>query len=263
MGCASSRRSNACAAFDDAEFAIVVRAAEEYISAKNAFTRFVSVCGDMIASGYSKLPEDWQEIVSNKVRDILQSLQNASTIYMDDELGKESSNDFYAGLVIATGASAGTIGLPGLIVELPATTMVFFRSIADIARSVGHDLRDPIVQATCFETFAYGGPLEDDDDADMTFFAARLGSIEVSAVIASIAVRYTANLAPKVAAQAVPMVGAIFGAGINFGFLRFYQAMARVLFTLLPLEQKYERDRVRSCFASIVNEINEAKRRRR
>ncbi|VFU08247.1 protein of unknown function [Methylocella tundrae] len=55
------------------------------------------------------------------------------------------------------GAAGGAFGLAGLPVELPFTTTVMLRSIADVARSEGEDLTDPDVALACLEVFALGG----------------------------------------------------------------------------------------------------------
>jgi hypothetical protein len=46
-------------------------------------------------------------------------------------------------LATASGAAGGTFGLAALPVELPVSTTIMLRSIADIARSEGEDLSDP------------------------------------------------------------------------------------------------------------------------
>ena len=46
-------------------------------------------------------------------------------------------------LATASGAAGGAFGLVALPVELPVSTVVMLRSIADIARSEGEDLSDP------------------------------------------------------------------------------------------------------------------------
>jgi hypothetical protein len=42
-----------------------------------------------------------------------------------------------------SGAAGGTFGLAALPVELPVSTTIMLRSIAEIARSEGEDLSDP------------------------------------------------------------------------------------------------------------------------
>jgi EcsC protein family len=160
-------------------------------------------------------------------------------------------------MALATGVAGGAFGLPAILAELPITTALILRSIADVGRSHGERLDDPDFAATCIEVFAFGGPLDEDADSDIAFIATRIGAIEITDFIAKVAVRYASAMAPKIAALSVPLVGAVLGAGVNWAYMRFYQAMARVLFTLRPIERSHDAALVRSCFASLVKELRE------
>lgn len=48
-----------------------------------------------------------------------------------------------------SGALSGFFGLPGLLVDLPATTLFILYAIADIARESGHDLSTPEGRMDC------------------------------------------------------------------------------------------------------------------
>src|SRR5262245_21031567 len=50
---------------------------------------------------------------------------------------------FHRALAAATGAAGGAFGLASLPMELPVSTIVMLRSIAEIARSEGEDLSHP------------------------------------------------------------------------------------------------------------------------
>lgn len=90
---------------------------------------------------------------------------------------------------------------------------------------------------------------------------ARLGAVRAAEataeMIAKVAARYAAVLGPQIAARSVPLTGAFLGAALNWAYMSFYQSMAQVLFTLLPIEWKHEPAQVRSCFASVVRELRE------
>jgi hypothetical protein len=252
-----SRGTNACALLSDDEFRRVVEAAEIYLSSRSILMSFLSTLGGIVDRGMKQIPEAWQEEITKKIRDTLDFVQRASITQMDDEGGRQSSEGWYSAMAVMSGAAGGAFGLPAILVELPITTGLILRSIADIGRSHGERLDDPEFTATCIEVFAFGGPLEEDDDADIAFIAARLGGIEISELVAKVAVRYASALAPKIAANSVPITGAVLGAGVNWAYMRFYQSMARVLFTLRPIERANDRAQVRSCFGSLVREMTE------
>ena len=57
----------------------------------------------------------------------------------------------------ASGAVGGAFGLASLPVELPLSTAIVMRSIAEIAREEGEDLSAPNAALACVEVFALGG----------------------------------------------------------------------------------------------------------
>ena len=149
------------------------------------------------------------------------------------------------------------------------------RSIADIARSEGHDLNDPTVKIACLEVFALGGPGEQDDGAEAGYFAVRAalaktvndavnhiaikGLSEKSApalvrVITQISSRFGLQVTEKVAAQSLPLLGAAGGAVVNSLFIDHFQNMARGHFIVLRLEKTYGHETVRQAYSSFREE---------
>jgi hypothetical protein len=67
---------------------------------------------------------------------------------------RTGSELFHRALATASGAAGGTFGLAALPVELPVSTVIMLRSIADIAQTEGEDLSDPKSVFSCVEVFA-------------------------------------------------------------------------------------------------------------
>ena len=67
------------------------------------------------------------------------------------------SQRFHKILATASGAAGGALGLASLPIELPVSTVIMLRSIAEIARSEGEDLSDPEAALACMQVFALGG----------------------------------------------------------------------------------------------------------
>ncbi len=258
--CNKSRRSNACTSLGDEDFARVVAAAEIYLSSRSVLSSIVATLGDLVHRGLAMVPEEWRGPIAAKVHETLVFVQSAAVVNMEDAPGQGSKDWLYAATVIASGIAGGAGGFPALLVELPITTGLMLRSIADIGRSHGERLEDPLFRATCIEVFAYGASIEEDDE-DLAFLVARLGAAQATEataeMIAKVAARYAAALGPQIAARSVPLTGAFLGAALNWAYMSFYQSMAQVLFTLLPIERKHEPAQVRSCFASVVRELRE------
>jgi hypothetical protein len=76
-------------------------------------------------------------------------------------------------LVTASGAAGGAFGLATLPIELPVSTIIMLRSIADIARAEGEDLSDPESALSCVQVFALGGRVGSADASESGYFAVR------------------------------------------------------------------------------------------
>src|SRR5215472_8598059 len=76
-------------------------------------------------------------------------------------------------LATASGAAGGSFGLAALPIELPFSTIIMLRSIGDIARAEGEDLRDPETALSCLQVFALGGLKGKADAANSGYFAVR------------------------------------------------------------------------------------------
>jgi hypothetical protein len=56
----------------------------------------------------------------------------------------------------------------------------------------------------------------------------------------------------KVAAQALPVIGAVGGAAVNYAFIEHFQDTARGHFTVRRLERRYGKDEVRAEYERIA-----------
>ena len=232
-------------------------AAETYISARGLLSSGIQTLGRFVGKGTDQLPEDWKVQILEKLRSALGAIQQYSITGMDNEPGRDASEWLYALLTALSAAIGGAGGLAGILAELPVSTGIMLRSIADIGREHGGRLDDPDFQKTCIEVFAYGGPLDDDDEADLAFLMGHFAGLELTELLGKVALRYGVFLTPKILAMAPPVIGAFANCLISVPFLRFYQSMAHVLFALAPLEKSYDPLQVRSCFASVVREIED------
>lgn len=137
----------------------------------------------------------------------------------------------------AMGAAGGFGGLPTALVELPATTTVLLRAIQGVAADYGFDPSAENVQFDCIRVFAAAGPLAMDDGADLGFVSLRLTLTggAVQKLIATVAPKLAVVLGQKLAAQTVPVLGAVAGATANYVYTSYYQEIAHVHFGLRRL----------------------------
>jgi len=144
--------------------------------------------------------------------------------------------------------------------------VIILRSIAEIARSEGEDLASSEAALACVQVFALGGRSGSVDASESGYFAVRgiiaksvteaaryiaerslvkEGSPILVRFIASVAARFGVVVSEKVAAQAVPVIGALGGAVVNYVFVEHFQDVARGHFTVRRLERVYGKDCVR------------------
>lgn len=137
------------------------------------------------------------------------------------------------------GAVGGAGGLPTALAELPVTTTVLLHAIQGVAEEYGFDPDREDVRKACIQVFAAAGPLETDDGADLGFLATRttLTGATLHGIIAKVAPRLSVVLGQKLAAQTVPVLGAVAGAATNYAFTAYYQDMAHVSFGMLRIAE--------------------------
>jgi len=208
------------------------------------------------------------ELVSTATNKALTASLKIAIGSLEKEVLKPSSNMMHKVMVGGSGAIGGFFGLPALAVELPVSTTLMLRSIADIAQSQGHDLTDPATGLACLEVFALGSDrTHSDDAAESAYYSARatlavqmrmaLKAVEKMStkaiqdalsrgqmpvlvkLIHTIAARFGITVSEKLVAQAVPVIGAAGGAGINLMFMQHFQEMAQGHFVVKRLEKKY------------------------
>ncbi|WP_281858871.1 EcsC family protein [Litoreibacter halocynthiae] len=148
-------------------------------------------------------------------------------------------------LTMGTGAAGGFGGLPSALAELPVTTTVILRAIQTIAEENGFDTTHPDTRAECLQVFASAGPLAEDDSTDLNFLTLRLSvtGATLHGVIKQVAPKLAMVLGQKLAAQTIPVLGAVTGAAINYSFTSYYQEMAHVSFGLRRLAEETGSDR--------------------
>jgi len=153
-------------------------------------------------------------------------------------------------LVALTGAVGGAGGIITALAELPITITVILHAILRAAEDEGFDTTLPEVRAEALRVLMAGGPLDDDDGINTSFIGARmtLTGPALHKLLAKIVPRFAAVLGQKLAAQTVPVLGALTGAGLNAAFLTHYRELAHIRFGLLRLTVLHGAEPVRMAF---------------
>ena len=221
--------------------------------------RLTHMLGSKIEAAGAFFPEAARKAAAVATDIALKAAMRAAIKSLKNKRGPARVN-LHKALATASGAAGGAIGFAALPIELPVSATLILRAIADIARAEGESLNDPQVILACMEVFALGGRRPDDDYLDSSYFAVRavlaksvseaaayltqFGPTKETAPIlvkflSEIASRFGIAVSQKAAAQAIPVVGALGGAGINYAFIDHYQGLAMGHFTVRRLERQY------------------------
>jgi hypothetical protein len=213
--------------------------------------------------------------VSDVVSKATQAALNRALRYALKTIPKEGRHPetrIHKALAALSGAMGGALGISAVLVELPISTTIMLRAIARIAQSEGEDLESAETALACVQVFALGGHSGSDNLHEAGYFAVRAamaksvtralqqmagrGVVDESAsailrLLAQIGARFGVVVTQKVAAQAVPVLGAIGGAAVNAAFIDHFQTLARGHFIVRRLERIYGRGTIRAAYDRI------------
>lgn len=251
---------------------VELRIAKHILENPGMAAKITNLIGSPIEKGLDNLPQNW----NSKINDLTRSALTKSIEIAISTVGKNTStkaaNKWHKLAVATTGGIGGTFGLSALAIELPISTTIMLRSIADIARSEGEDVNTLQTKMACLEVFALGGKTATDDATESGYFATRAalaqtvkksanyvmsrGLVEDGApmllqLIIRVADRFSIQVTQKAASQLLPAIGAAGGAIINLMFIEHFQDMARGHFVIRRLERKYGLALVESTYRNL------------
>lgn len=181
-----------------------LKAAVALLESDSLTMQIARVVGKPIEWALDKMPKGASKKIQKTVHAALNKSVDAALLTMSGVEAKEASNKTHVGLAAISGAVGGFFGLPGTLLELPVTTTIMMRSVADIARSQGFDVNDLLIKAECIQVFAMGGPSEGDDAAESAYYGMRNAMVavanEVGKGLAEVAAREAAAAAAAAAA---------------------------------------------------------------
>ncbi len=235
--------------------------------------RLSNAVGSPLEKGLERLPERWRRRLDGVIHDaLMRAIATAAGTLGDTAAGRRAAPRLHKVLGSVSGGAGGAFGLPGLVVEIPLSTVLIMRAILDVARAHGEDIHDPATRLAALEVFALGGPGSADDAAESGYYAVRAalaGAIGEAArhvahhglgeqgapalvrLLAMIAARYKIQLTQKAAGMLVPGIGAAAGATINLLFMSHFQSVSEGHFTIRRLERVYGTEAVRAAYRSL------------
>jgi hypothetical protein len=237
--------------------------------------RLSNLIGSPIEQGFKLLPKRWyQRLDATLELSVRKSLELALGS-MEHISPNTAHIHFHRFMAMGTGALGGFLGPITLLAELPITTVLMLRAIADIADSQGEDLTQTESKLACMEVFALGSRTKQDEAADSGYYGLRAlvsfhfsptvtpgtnmsgmipGAIEF---VRAVSARFGLVIQDKAAARMVPVAGAVSGALINLLFMKHFQDVAKGHFIVRRLERKYGPELIRKIYQRISKKETE------
>lgn len=237
--------------------------------------RASAMLGSPIERGMAMLPARVQKTVHEASEAALMKALDVAvkSFGWEGSVGTARSKDrLHKFAAAASGAMGGIFGLAALAIELPVSTTIMLRSIADIAKSEGENIQFIDTKLACLTVFALGGRSTKDDAAESGYFAARVAMAEAVSeaakylaekgfskvgapallrLVSLISARFGIVVSEKAALQALPILGAASGALINTLFIEHFQNMARGHFTVRRLEKIHGEEPVKAAYLAL------------
>ncbi len=249
-----------------------LKAARELLENPGLAARLTNLIGAPIERGFELLPDKWSVKLQDAVNVSLTKALQVAVSTLNPTRRSKPRHRLHKAAVIGTGGIGGALGLAALPIELPVSTAIMLRSIADIARSEGENLGETEARLACLEVFALGGRAASDDAVEASYYAVRAalataladaakhiaryglsreGAPALVRFISAIATRFGIVVSEKAAASAIPAVGAVGGSAVNALFIGHFQNMARGHFKIRKLERVYGKATVEAAYRGI------------
>jgi hypothetical protein len=243
--------------------------------------RVADYAGRPMALATQRLPRAWSRQLRNAVRVAIYRALELAVGSLGKDRHRPPSSWGPKLITGATGGLGGVFGLVALPVELPITTTLMLRAIAEIARSESEDPKNIETSLACLEVFALGGRAPS-AAVSLDYYAVRTmlaqltgevaalvierGAVNASApvvarLVGEIAGRFGLIVTDRVIAGAAPVLGAVGGATVNMIFMDHFQRVALGHFTVRRLERVYGRAVIRPLYEQTAGALAAERRR--
>jgi hypothetical protein len=239
--------------------------------------RVAHFLGKPVELAIERLPREAREAVGEATSKALNKALELAIWSMGPQGRWSSPRWVYKPAAAISGGAGGAFGWAALSVELPISTTIMLRSIADLARAEGEDLEQVEARLACLSVFALGGHSSADNAAETGYFATRAALANaiaaagehlltrgaatrgpgLIALIQRIAARFKIAVSEKLLAQTLPVLGGVGGAAINLVFIDHFQDVASGHFTVRRLERRHGTQPVRDAYERLAAELRQ------
>ena len=233
--------------------------AVQHLESQDFAGKLADYAGQPLNKALRLVPKAATRRFNDAVQAAILNCLNVAVRSIEQQPQRKPAERAAAMMVGVTGGLSGFFGVSALPLELPVTTTLMLRSIAEIARHHGEDLSTIEARLACVEVFALGTP-RSSARPDVGYFASRalLGRLAgkastalierstanfstpvVGSFVSEVAARFGVVVSERAAASAMPVLGAIGGATVNMIFMNHFQRVARGHFAVRHLERHY------------------------
>lgn len=236
--------------------------------------RLSNLLAEPIEEVVSLLPVTWRTRMDKVIKANSYRTVKLAIFSMNLSDKVRPQNRLHKLLAMGTGAAGGFFGPLALLAELPVTTTLILRSIANIARTQGEDMNDQDTRMACVQVFALGARTRDDESADTGYYALRtiLGFhferdiLEYAAHASgphipafidftrAVAARFGILISDAAAVRMIPVAGAVSGSVLNLIFMKHFQDVASGHFIVRRLERKYGSEFIQVEYEKLMEE---------
>lgn len=235
--------------------------------------RAAELIGHPIERGIENLPRSVRQAIAKATQLTLRLGLTVAVASLDPAKARGSALLWHRVAGGVTGAAGGFFGVFALPAELPISTLIILRAIADVARSEGENLSELEPRMACLQVLALsGGQPVSPRSAETGYYAARIGLAQsfkkavdhvgrqglgkqvappVADWLTRIGARYSIRVSHKLVAKALPLVSAASGAAINTLFVQHFQDVARAHFTIRRLERVYGEGPIQHAYTTL------------
>jgi hypothetical protein len=244
-----------------------LRLAKSLLESSPLAIRLANSLGTPLEKGFALLPKGWTDVVNKATRGALMKALSVAVATLGNKKRRSSREFFHKVLAGTSGGIGGAFGFAAIPIELPISTTIILRSIAEIARSEGHDLSRVDIKLACLEVFALGGKETESSYwvtraamsqamSDATAYLTQKGVVRegapaIARFVNSIASRFGVVVSEELAAKAIPVIGAASGGIVNVMFISHFQEMARGHFIIKRLEAAHGPEQVRQAYDNL------------
>lgn len=208
--------------------------------AEGPLMKLANFAGSRIDDILETIPDGYEKQVQDSIRGGLEKAFEVSSKVTSLQYMPKAPKHFHKIAATFSGAIGGVGGMATSVAELPVTIATMFASFQSIAEQHGFDRDSDETKMECLKVFTMGGPVHTDNDIDLSFVTARIGLTgqAVSSLVTTASQKLAAMMTQKLGSQAVPMLGALTGAALNYTFISYYEQMAQIRFRLKKLQNE-------------------------